>query len=111
MAAACARADLVVARAGALTLAELAILGIPALLIPLPTAADDHQTRNAATFADAGAALLLRQGETDGAQLATEVTGLLADPARRQSMSTAMAHLARPRAAAEVVDRLEALAG
>ncbi len=110
MAAACARADLVVARAGALTLAELAILGIPAILIPLPTAADDHQTRNAATFADAGAAVLLRQSDTDGPRLAAEVTRLLSDPARRQSMSTAMSTLARPRAAAEMVDRLQALA-
>jgi UDP-N-acetylglucosamine--N-acetylmuramyl-(pentapeptide) pyrophosphoryl-undecaprenol N-acetylglucosamine transferase len=109
MAAACADTDLVVARAGALTLAELAILHVPAILIPLPTAADDHQTKNAATFAAAGAALLLPQAETTGSRLATEVTHLLADPARRQAMSTAMSTLARPHAAAEIVDRLESL--
>ena len=62
MASAYAEADLVVARAGALTLAELAIAGRPAILIRLPTAADDHQRKNAAQFASAGAALVLDQG-------------------------------------------------
>ena len=67
MPAAYAAADLVIARAGAMTLAELAILGKPALLIPLPTAADDHQSKNAAAFADAGAARVLPQAGTTGA--------------------------------------------
>ena len=110
MAAACAEADLVVARAGALTLAELAVTGKPAILIPLPTAADDHQTKNAAAFADHGAALLLPQGETSGERLAAEVSRLVADPSRRQAMAAAMITLARPRAAAEIADRLEAMA-
>ena len=109
MAAACAEADLVVARAGALTLAELAVLGVPAILIPLPTAADDHQTKNAAAFADRGAALLLPQAEATGERLAQEVAQLLADAPRRQSMAAAMTALARPRAAAEIADHLESL--
>ena len=103
------RAGLVVARAGALTLAELAIAGRPAILIPLPTAADDHQSKNAARFAQAGAALVLNQGAVTGAQLALLLGDLLADSGRRQAMATAMRSLARPKAAAEIVDRLEKL--
>jgi UDP-N-acetylglucosamine--N-acetylmuramyl-(pentapeptide) pyrophosphoryl-undecaprenol N-acetylglucosamine transferase len=103
------RAGLVVARAGALTLAELAIAGRPAILIPLPTAADDHQSKNAARFAQTGAALMLNQGAVTGAQLAQVLGDLLADSGRRQAMATAMRSLARPKAAAEIVDRLEKL--
>jgi UDP-N-acetylglucosamine--N-acetylmuramyl-(pentapeptide) pyrophosphoryl-undecaprenol N-acetylglucosamine transferase len=110
MAVACSRADLVVARAGALTLAELAVLGVPAVLIPLPTAADDHQTKNAAAYAASGAALLLPQAEATGERLAQEISGLLADAPRRRAMSAAMIALARPRAAAAITDRLEEMA-
>jgi UDP-N-acetylglucosamine--N-acetylmuramyl-(pentapeptide) pyrophosphoryl-undecaprenol N-acetylglucosamine transferase len=110
MAAAYAAADLVIARAGALTLAELAIMGRPALLIPLPTAADDHQSKNAAAFAAAGAALVLAQGQTTGAELAGAVTALLRDRPRRLTMAHAMSRQARPSAAKEIVDQLEILA-
>ncbi|MGC9982296.1 MAG: undecaprenyldiphospho-muramoylpentapeptide beta-N-acetylglucosaminyltransferase [Polyangia bacterium] len=103
------RASLVVARAGALTLAELAIAGRPAILIPLPTAADDHQSKNAARFAQAGAAIVLDQHTSTGAELAQLLGDLLADSARRQAMAAAMLSLARPNAAAEIVDRLERL--
>jgi len=103
------RASLVVARAGALTLAELAIAGRPAILIPLPTAADDHQSKNAARFAQAGAAIVLNQGAVAGAQLAQLLGDLLADSGRRQAMAAVMRGLARPKAAAEIVDRLERL--
>ncbi len=109
MATACTEADLVVARAGALTLAELAILGVPAVLIPLPTAADDHQTKNAAAFADSGAALLIPQADASGERLAQEIDRLLADPARRQAMTAAMTALARPQAAAAITDALARL--
>jgi UDP-N-acetylglucosamine--N-acetylmuramyl-(pentapeptide) pyrophosphoryl-undecaprenol N-acetylglucosamine transferase len=109
MPAAYAAADLVIARAGAMTLAELAILGKPALLIPLPTAADDHQSKNAAAFADAGAARVLPQAGTTGAQLATAVTELLGDPVRRAAMAQAMSARARPSAAKDIADQLEAL--
>jgi len=74
MAAAYAQADLVVARAGALTLAELAIAGRAAILVPLPTAADDHQSKNAARFAEAGAALVLDQRKAGALDLAAAVT-------------------------------------
>ena len=110
MASAYAEADLVVARAGALTLAELAIAGRPAILIPLPTAADDHQRKNAAQFASAGAALVLDQGGASGKDLATAIAGLAKDRAKRADMGAAMRALARPQAAQAIVDRLEALA-
>jgi UDP-N-acetylglucosamine--N-acetylmuramyl-(pentapeptide) pyrophosphoryl-undecaprenol N-acetylglucosamine transferase len=105
------RASLVIARAGALTLAELAIAGRPAILIPLPTAADDHQSKNAARFAAANAAIVLNQRTATGAELAQLLTDLLVDPGRRQAMAAAMRSLARPKAAADVVDRLEELMG
>ena len=78
-----AAADLVVGRAG-LTLAELAVAARPAILVPLPTAADDHQTKNAEAFAAAGAALRVSQATTTPEALAAEVTGLLQDWAARR---------------------------
>jgi UDP-N-acetylglucosamine--N-acetylmuramyl-(pentapeptide) pyrophosphoryl-undecaprenol N-acetylglucosamine transferase len=110
MATAYAEADLVVARAGALTLAELAIAGRPAILIPLPTAADDHQRKNAERFAHAGAALLLDQRNARAEDLATAIAGLAKDGAKRAAMGAAMRALARPQAGQTIVDRLEALA-
>jgi UDP-N-acetylglucosamine--N-acetylmuramyl-(pentapeptide) pyrophosphoryl-undecaprenol N-acetylglucosamine transferase len=111
MAGTLAEAGLVVGRAGALTLAELAIVGRPAVLIPLPTAADDHQSKNAAEFRDAGAAVVLEQAQATGGALADLLTALLANVGRREEMARAMRRLARPAAAAEVVERLAALSG
>ncbi len=110
MATAYSQADLVVARAGALTLAELAIAGRPAILIPLPTAADDHQRKNAARFASASAALVLDQATVRAEDLAAAIAGLAKEPTKRAAMAAAMRGLARPRAAQDIVDRLEALA-
>ena len=110
MPAALADAGLVVARAGALTLAELAIMGRPAVLIPLPTATDDHQTLNALEFARAGAAVVVPQYGTTPSQLADVVQTLLADPARLARMAEAMRGLARPNATREIVAELRALA-
>lgn len=109
MAKAYAEADLVVARAGALTLAELAIAGKPAILIPLPTAADDHQSKNAARFAEAGAALLLDQRKAQGEDLAVAIAKLAPDMAKRTAMAKAMRGLARPQAAQAIVDRLQTM--
>lgn len=106
MATAYAQADMVVARAGALTLAELAIAGKPAILIPLPTAADDHQTKNAACFADAGAAVVYDQCRASAADLAAALGELARDRPRRTTMGVAMRGLARPRAAEAIVNRL-----
>jgi UDP-N-acetylglucosamine--N-acetylmuramyl-(pentapeptide) pyrophosphoryl-undecaprenol N-acetylglucosamine transferase len=110
MAAAYASADLVVARAGALTLAELAIAGKPAILVPLPTAADDHQSKNAARFAAAGAAVVLDQRKATAQELSAEIARLLRDPAKRATMAEAMRGLARPQAAAAIAERLQAMA-
>lgn len=111
MAAAYGTADLVIGRAGALTLSELAIVGKPAVLVPLPTAADDHQTRNAGCFAAAGAALVLDQRTASAQDLARAIAGLAADREKRVAMGQAMRTLARPRAAEAIVDRLQGLAG
>jgi UDP-N-acetylglucosamine--N-acetylmuramyl-(pentapeptide) pyrophosphoryl-undecaprenol N-acetylglucosamine transferase len=105
-----ADAALVVARAGALTLAELAIMGRPAILIPLPTAADDHQTRNAVAFEAAGAAVLLPQQDASATRLADVVDEILGDPARHAARSAAMKTLARPNATQDIVTELTAIA-
>jgi UDP-N-acetylglucosamine--N-acetylmuramyl-(pentapeptide) pyrophosphoryl-undecaprenol N-acetylglucosamine transferase len=109
MPAALAGASLVVARAGALTLAELAIMGRPAVLIPLPTAADDHQVLNALEFQRAGAAVVVPEYGTTPPQFANVVQTLLADPARLAKMSEAMRALARPNATREIVAELRTL--
>jgi UDP-N-acetylglucosamine--N-acetylmuramyl-(pentapeptide) pyrophosphoryl-undecaprenol N-acetylglucosamine transferase len=105
------QADLVVSRAGATTLSELAAAGRPALLVPLPTAADDHQRRNAEAFARAGAAVVLDERSLTGERLATELLALARDAGRRQAMGAHARALARPDAAARIADRVWALAG
>ncbi len=102
-------ADVVLCRAGATTLAELGIVGRPAILVPLPTAADDHQTRNAAELVAAGAALLLPQPGLEPPAMAEALRALLGDPARRARMSERMRAFGRPRAASDVADAVERL--
>jgi UDP-N-acetylglucosamine--N-acetylmuramyl-(pentapeptide) pyrophosphoryl-undecaprenol N-acetylglucosamine transferase len=97
-------ADVVVSRAGATTLAELAIAGKPAVLVPYPFAADNHQELNAREMAEAGAAVMYRQVDLTPAILAQTLGELLADPDRRARMGSAMKALARPGAAATIVD-------
>jgi UDP-N-acetylglucosamine--N-acetylmuramyl-(pentapeptide) pyrophosphoryl-undecaprenol N-acetylglucosamine transferase len=104
MAAAYADADLVVCRAGALTLAELCAAGVGSVLVPFPQAVDDHQTRNAEYLVERGAALLLPQGDALAARLAEALSALAADPRRRLAMAEAARSLARPDAAARVAD-------
>ena len=98
-------ATLVVCRAGATTLAELTAAGRPSLLIPLPTAADDHQRRNAEVLRDAGAAELLPQSDLSGDLLARRIHELVADTARLEAMSSAARRLAKPDAARVIVDK------
>jgi UDP-N-acetylglucosamine--N-acetylmuramyl-(pentapeptide) pyrophosphoryl-undecaprenol N-acetylglucosamine transferase len=105
------RADLVICRAGATTLAELAAAGRPAVLIPFPAATDDHQRKNARVFAEAGAAVVIDETGLTGERLAAVTTELLNDVSRRESMSAAMRRLARPDAAGRIVDRVLELAG
>ncbi|MFN8176539.1 MAG: undecaprenyldiphospho-muramoylpentapeptide beta-N-acetylglucosaminyltransferase [bacterium] len=85
-----AAADLVVARAGAMTLAELAASGVPSVLVPYPWAAEDHQTKNARRFASSGAAVVVEQRELSGERLASIVQTLLADPAELARMKEAV---------------------
>ena len=100
------RANLIVARAGSTTLAEIAASQRASLLIPLPTAADDHQRKNARALATAGAADVLDQNELTGETLATRMLGLLDDSARRTKMATAVKAFARPDAAQVIVGRM-----
>lgn len=106
-----ARADLVICRAGATTLAELAASGTAAILVPLPTATDDHQRKNAEVVARAGAADVIEERELDGERLAGAIGALVRDHARRTAMAAAARRLARPDAAARIADKVWALAG
>ena len=106
-----AATDLAIARAGTMTLAELFAWEIPAILIPLPTAAADHQTLNARTLEQAGAAIQMPQAQLTGASLGAAVAALLADPARLRALASAASARARPRAAEEIARRIVALAG
>jgi UDP-N-acetylglucosamine--N-acetylmuramyl-(pentapeptide) pyrophosphoryl-undecaprenol N-acetylglucosamine transferase len=102
-------ADLVVGRAGAGTIAELAYVGKPAILIPLPGAGGDEQARNAKVLGDAGAAVVIRQADATPERLRHEILSLLGDSERRARMATAALEVARPDAAARLADALLAL--
>ena len=104
-------ADLVIGRAGATSLAELAAIGRAALLVPFPAATDDHQRKNADVLVAGGAARVIDERELTGRRLATEVSGLLAEPATLAGMGVAMKAFARPHAAADIVDRALTLTG
>ena len=109
MAAAYSWADLVVCRAGALTVAELAIMGRPALLVPLPHAIDDHQTYNARALTDPGGGILLRQSELSADALAAILLSYLEHPQRLAAMAAAAAATGLPGATAAVADCCEEL--
>ncbi|MEC7507340.1 MAG: undecaprenyldiphospho-muramoylpentapeptide beta-N-acetylglucosaminyltransferase [Actinomycetota bacterium] len=102
-----AAADFVVCRAGASSVAEVAVAGLPSVLVPLPGAPGDHQTANARALVDAGAAVLVVDGELDADRFAAEVDRLVDDPDRLASMAAAASSVARPDAAVAVVDLLE----
>jgi UDP-N-acetylglucosamine--N-acetylmuramyl-(pentapeptide) pyrophosphoryl-undecaprenol N-acetylglucosamine transferase len=103
-------ADVVVCRAGATTLAELAAAGRASILVPLPTATDDHQRKNAEAFVRHGAAVMIEQRELAGERLAQEVLSLAEQASRRAQYAAAARTLARPDAAAAIVDRIVDLA-
>lgn len=104
-----AAADLVVCRAGASTLSELAAAGRASILVPYPYAADDHQRHNAETMRDAGAAELLLDAELDGPRLAAALLGLAGDRERLAQMGAAARRLGRPEATAAIADVAERL--
>jgi UDP-N-acetylglucosamine--N-acetylmuramyl-(pentapeptide) pyrophosphoryl-undecaprenol N-acetylglucosamine transferase len=104
-------ADLVVCRAGATTLSELAASGRPAILVPLPTATDDHQRKNAEVVQRMGGAEVIDERELTGELLAERILAMTIDGDRRVRMAVAMRTLARPDAAARIADRVWMLAG
>ena len=104
-------ADLVVCRAGALTLAEVCAAGVGSVLVPFPQAVDDHQTRNAEYLVDHGAAVLLPQSDTLAEELRATLAELAADPARRLQMAEAARALAKPDAAERVAEVVLSIAG
>ena len=99
-------ADIVVSRAGMITVAELCAWGLPSVLVPLPTAAADHQTHNAAALAEAGAAIHLSEPRLTPYTLAQEVTALVADPARLESLGSRAQGRGHPDAAREIVSKI-----
>jgi undecaprenyldiphospho-muramoylpentapeptide beta-N-acetylglucosaminyltransferase len=105
-----AAADLVVARAGATTVAELAALGLPSILVPWPLASEDHQTANARALADAGGAVLVTESQFDADRLAAEIDRLEHDAPTRQAMARAARSVGRRGAAAAIARLAEELA-
>ena len=103
-----ARADVVVCRAGATTVAELTCIGKPAIFIPFPYAADNHQEINARAVADADAAEIVREAELDGARLWQHIRRLRDDPARRAAMAQRARAMGRPEAASDIVSDIAA---
>jgi UDP-N-acetylglucosamine--N-acetylmuramyl-(pentapeptide) pyrophosphoryl-undecaprenol N-acetylglucosamine transferase len=104
-------ADFVVCRAGATTLAELTAAGRPSILIPLPTATDDHQRKNAEALMVKGAARMIEQRSLTGDLLASEIVALAGSEGRRMAMSAAARRLATPDAAKVIVNRVMELVG
>lgn len=102
-----AAADLVVGRAGASSVAELAVVGLPSVLVPLPGAPGDHQTANATHLAAVGGAVLVSDAEMDGTRMVTEVDSLLKVPGLLAAMGREAAGLARRDADNRVADLLE----
>lgn len=104
------RADVIVCRGGATTIAEFTAAGRAAIVIPLPTAADDHQRRNAQVLAEAGAADVIDERELDGEVLAARLIALARDSTRRDAIARAARRFARPDAAKVIVDKALELA-
>lgn len=105
-----AAADLVVSRAGASSIAEIAAMAVPSILVPYPFATADHQTTNARFLVDAGAAVMFADSDIDGGGFERELTGLLADPARRSAMRAAARGLGQASAASALADAVEGIA-
>ncbi len=96
-------ADVVISRAGAISISELALVQKPVIFVPLPTAAEDHQTKNAMQLVDAGAAVMVKNDETE-LVLIPKLQELLRDKARQEEMKANIAQFARPNAAEDIVD-------
>ncbi len=101
------QSSLLICRAGASTLAEIAAINRAAILVPLPTAADNHQEKNAKVFVEAGAALIAKQNETSGPQLARMIGNLIEHPGKILTMERNIHQFYRPQAANEIVKQFE----
>ena len=105
------RADLILCRSGASTVAEVAAAGKPAVFVPFPRAADDHQRRNAEALEQAGAAVMLQEANLNPATLVETISRLFSDPVRLQNMADAARRLAHPSAARDIAAMAAKLAG
>lgn len=108
MATAYRAADLVVARAGACTISELQLLGLPAILVPSPNVAEDHQRKNAQALVDRDAAVMILDADARE-QLGTAITALINDPARRDSLSRNILKMALPNADEKIADAIDSI--
>jgi UDP-N-acetylglucosamine--N-acetylmuramyl-(pentapeptide) pyrophosphoryl-undecaprenol N-acetylglucosamine transferase len=104
-------ADIVICRAGALTIAELALVGLPSILVPFPFAVDDHQTLNARALVDAGAAILLPQRELEDGKLIQLLNSFVDHPEKLVEMSTSAKRVAKPNATLDVADICQQIVG
>lgn len=103
-----AASTVIASRAGAMSIAELALVGKPAILVPSPVVAEDHQTKNARSLSDRGGALLLEDRKVEE-HLGSALLDVFHNPEKAQSMAKSMREAARPNAASDVVDAIEAL--
>ena len=106
-----AAADIALARAGALSVSELAAAGLPSVLVPYPHCADDHQTHNASVLVDAGGAVMIEDSRLDASSLAAELDPLLDGPGVLKRMREALGPFQGKRAAAVIADDMERLVG
>lgn len=104
-----AAADMVISRAGALALAEIAACGKPSLLVPFPGAAGDHQSKNAESLRATGAAVVVDERELTSERMADEVMSLIGDKSRLDKMSAAALSVAEPDAAVQIVEEIEVI--
>jgi UDP-N-acetylglucosamine--N-acetylmuramyl-(pentapeptide) pyrophosphoryl-undecaprenol N-acetylglucosamine transferase len=106
-----ARADLVLCRSGASTVAEIAAAGKPAVFVPFPLAADDHQRRNAEAMEQAQAAVVLEETRLDDVWLVDTIAALIEDPPRLERMSNAARAMAHPNAAKDIAELVAKISG
>jgi UDP-N-acetylglucosamine--N-acetylmuramyl-(pentapeptide) pyrophosphoryl-undecaprenol N-acetylglucosamine transferase len=105
-----ARADLLVCRSGASTVGEITAAGKPAIFVPFPAAADDHQNVNARALERAGAAVVVEESNLDAAYLVDTIVALMGDQSRLRTMSSLARSLAHPKAVEEIAEMVESLA-
>jgi UDP-N-acetylglucosamine--N-acetylmuramyl-(pentapeptide) pyrophosphoryl-undecaprenol N-acetylglucosamine transferase len=105
-----AKADLLVCRSGASTVGEITAAGKPAIFVPFPHAADDHQNKNARALENAGAAVVVEESNLEAAYLVETIAALLSDPRRLVAMSEAARSLAHPKAVEEIAEMVARLA-